>query len=104
MFNDIVLKYQQIAEEKDDKYRQHVINASKVYSPNDTWNLFSTKYKRTNYLVDGDNNKMKQFCGTANLIHILIKPQHSDATSTDTYRNENHLTNNQRFKTNETIT
>jgi hypothetical protein len=30
------------------------------------WNHYDTVYERTNNRVEGDNNKMKNFCGAAN--------------------------------------
>jgi len=53
------------------------------------WNHFDNKYERTNNHVEGDNNKMKLFCGAANpnvdkAVRLL---QQYETTSSDKYKN-----------------
>jgi hypothetical protein len=53
------------------------------------WNHFDNKYERTNNRVEGDNNKMKVFCGASNpnidkAVRLL---QQYEATASDKYTN-----------------
>jgi hypothetical protein len=58
------------------------------------WNHFDNKYERTNNHVEGDNNKMKLFCGAANpnvdkAVRLL---QQYETTSSDKYKNAKKMT------------
>ncbi|CAF0977591.1 unnamed protein product, partial [Brachionus calyciflorus] len=53
------------------------------------WNHFDNSYKRTNNRVEGDNNKMKRYCGGANpnidkAVRLL---QQYESASSDNYKN-----------------
>ena len=53
------------------------------------WNHFDNSYERTNNRVEGDNNKMKLFCGAVNpnIDEAVRLLQQFDAKSSDKYRN-----------------
>jgi hypothetical protein len=57
--------------------------------PKMMWNHFDTQFERTNNKVEGDNNKMKLFCGAANpcIDKAIGLLQTYEAISADKYFN-----------------
>ncbi len=87
---DIALKYEIIGLNKADRFWQYFINNFFEGSfPLSMWNQFDNENERTNNRVEGDNLKMKKFCGASNpnidkAVRLL---QQYEATSTDKYNN-----------------
>ncbi len=84
--SDIALKYENIGLNKADRFWQYFIKTFFEDSfPLSMWNQFDNENERTNNRVEGDNLKMKKFCGASNpnidkAVRLL---QQYEATSTD---------------------
>jgi hypothetical protein len=65
--NQIVPQYPAITAAKARRYWQYFNDTYLVGQfPETMWSHFDTEHDRTNNRVEGDNNKMKLYCGAAN--------------------------------------
>jgi hypothetical protein len=90
LLNDIVPEHPAITASKASKYWQYFITAYfEGQYPKTMWCHFDTSFERTNNRVEGDNNKMKQFCGSANphIDKAIGLLQQYETTSSDKYNN-----------------
>ncbi len=89
LIQDIGVRYPNIGIAKAERFWQYFINTFfEGQFPLRMWNHFDNIYERTNNHVEGDNNKMKLFCGAANpnvdkAVHLL---QQYETTSSDKYK------------------
>ena len=67
LLNEIARKYPTFGSEKANKFWQYFINTFfEGQFPLHMWNHYDNPYERTQNRVEGDNNKMKLYCGAAN--------------------------------------
>ena len=92
LIQDIGVRYPNIGIAKAERFWQYFINTFfEGQFPLRMWNHFDNIYERTNNHVEGDNNKMKLFCGAANpnvdkAVHLL---QQYGTTSSDKKKPKN---------------